>query len=632
MYLNKTNLEHLIENFSGPKNILRSLCNEEKENTCKEIKKADKELKKTKQNLIKEAKKIFHYNTSNLKSPTSDFKYKLELMNNDDPDYNVLKRSFGIDSKTDSFKGTVLNEYSSLKNKNISFKIYRVKANDIVIEKSKSSDLSSLLLLHGTKGPSVKGILKKGFRPSKSGSKGPGVYLTNSFILARIHGNCFVNDEGVPKKLTYLFVNKVSSSSSKTTTSPKDTKSNKQKSSKFSFAKPKSSAMYYNGKKWKDPSPIRSSTLITQCKYYTENAPFFQMFEGLDETPTSFKSSPHDTFDNDKNKILEGTFHFTFGKEKIAVAHHDLVTPAYLVEFEVKEDTVEIVENILYSQLCVPRFINKLNSVITPKHQLKTSKNSSSLTTTNNYSSEMFYAELEVEINSNLQAQVELIKYRYDNKISSLKQQLSFKMSSLFQTDYNNLTQYKTEFLETSDKDYQFILRSVTDDSCNKNPNVLHMFRINPTDENQENKLLNTKLYLHGTKANKITEVLKSGYPKYPKEKEFLREQCNDKCFSADFTKSVCTCKSISNDLEWQLSKGTSYCKVEDEVKKMSFVFVVGGEKEKPYCFKTRRLSTPQISDSRGCTVSYGSFRNPKFDSCRRFHGMVPAYLIVLNL
>ena len=51
--------------------------------------------------------------------------------------------------------------------------------------------------------------MKEGFKPSQGGRFGPGVYLTNSFKMACRYGDCFVNDEGVPKKMTYLFVNKV---------------------------------------------------------------------------------------------------------------------------------------------------------------------------------------------------------------------------------------------------------------------------------------------------------------------------------------------------------------------------------------------------------------------------------------
>merc|ERR1739840_12292 len=97
------------------------------------------------------------------------------------------------------------------------YNIYRVKATGEDIEESKSSESSSLLLLHGTKGPNVEGVLKEGFRPSKSGNFGPGVYTTNSFNYANIYGNCFVNDEGIPRHLSYLFVNKVKRTKSKTT-------------------------------------------------------------------------------------------------------------------------------------------------------------------------------------------------------------------------------------------------------------------------------------------------------------------------------------------------------------------------------------------------------------------------------
>ena len=38
---------------------------------------------------------------------------------------------------------------------------------------------------------------------------GPGVYITNIFIYAINYSNSFVNDGGVPKKMSYFFINKV---------------------------------------------------------------------------------------------------------------------------------------------------------------------------------------------------------------------------------------------------------------------------------------------------------------------------------------------------------------------------------------------------------------------------------------
>ena len=90
------NLDNLIKKFSGPKDVLRNLCNKEKESTRTEIENTVKQFSTRKEYLIKEAKKLFQYEISSFKTPNSDFNYKLELMSNDDPDYNVLNNSLDM--------------------------------------------------------------------------------------------------------------------------------------------------------------------------------------------------------------------------------------------------------------------------------------------------------------------------------------------------------------------------------------------------------------------------------------------------------------------------------------------------------------------------------------------------------
>ena len=99
MYLNGSNLHQLEKSFSGPQNSLRNLCNEERDKVCKEVGNLEKELKDTKECWLRKVKKIFQYITSNFKTPYPTFKYKLELMKKDDPDYVTLKNSLDIDSK-----------------------------------------------------------------------------------------------------------------------------------------------------------------------------------------------------------------------------------------------------------------------------------------------------------------------------------------------------------------------------------------------------------------------------------------------------------------------------------------------------------------------------------------------------
>ena len=55
--------------------------------------------------------------------------------------------------------------------------MYRVNPTDATENETKTSKKLKLLLLHGTKGSNVAGILKVGFKPSKIGTFGPGEFI-----------------------------------------------------------------------------------------------------------------------------------------------------------------------------------------------------------------------------------------------------------------------------------------------------------------------------------------------------------------------------------------------------------------------------------------------------------------------
>ena len=96
--------------------------------------------------------------------------------------------------------------------------------------------------------------------------------------------------------------------------------------------------------------------------------------------------------------------------------------------------------------------------------------------------------------------------------ITKLSQQLSFEFSSLLQTSNDTFMLYKIEALKSTDTDYQFLLRSI---NCKKSQENLHIFRINLVEQNKVRKCFrqNAPLYLHGVEANKVNNLLNSGYP-----------------------------------------------------------------------------------------------------------------------
>ena len=175
MFSTNKMLDEFIERFSGNGDLLRNLCNEEKDKISKEIENAVKEFNETKEYMIKEANELFEYNTSNFKQSSKGFKNTVELLKKDEPDYNILKQSLHLDSNT------ALKRDRGLKNKKIVHNVYRVRPTVNVVAPSGACNSSNILLLHGTRGQNIEGILKEGFKPSQGGRFGPGVYLTNNF-------------------------------------------------------------------------------------------------------------------------------------------------------------------------------------------------------------------------------------------------------------------------------------------------------------------------------------------------------------------------------------------------------------------------------------------------------------------
>ena len=81
--------------------------------------------------------------------------------------------------------------------------------------------------------------------------------------------------------------------------------------------------------------------------------------------------------------------HNSYTNKKIAVAHHDLVTPAYLIEVKVVK---ELVKNILYNKLIVHRFSKQTNTEIKHQSKSETSTDQTISKTTSDYILKLFYS------------------------------------------------------------------------------------------------------------------------------------------------------------------------------------------------------------------------------------------------
>ena len=101
-------------------------------------------------------------------------------------------------------------------------------------------------------------------------------------------------------------------------------------------------------------------------------------------------------------------------------------------------------------------------------------------------------------------------------------------------------------------------------------------------------------------------------------------KQCKEECLGENILRTGnCSCK-VSTLFDEELPKGVSYCKIEDEVKKLSFVFVASTGDQS----SNDKLN----SESRGCSIYFDSFRNPKSKSFDTILNLVPAYLIVFSI
>ena len=119
-------------------------------------------------------------------------KYNLEILSEDDSDdFELIKKSF---------INTIGNNYN--------FKIERICRvhQKQTSRKQENIESDKILLFHGTPGQNVSGILREGFKSSKDGAFGAGVYHSNFF------SKC-LNFTGKPRSnkdcSLYFFVNEI---------------------------------------------------------------------------------------------------------------------------------------------------------------------------------------------------------------------------------------------------------------------------------------------------------------------------------------------------------------------------------------------------------------------------------------
>ena len=341
------------------------------------IKEAEEEINKEKNDyekgvVFEKAKDFCACDVSNFKnSVLSGFKYKLELLKTNDPDYELLENSIKFDDNFENSRYQL-----DIRNKIKGLKIYRVVSNDIIAKESRDSN--QILLLHGTKAQNVEGILKTGFNPSKKGSYGPGVYLTNSFDYAYNYSKSYATEENVIKNFRHFFVNSVPN--------PEICQDNKQYQNKISF------------------------------ENYLRNEPSLKMYSDSRIKFPKIEDSQKDLHDSYNRKIINGSFQ-NVDQQKIALAHHSLVVPAYLIEIEEKTYMDDIVYYILYKCLKIGFYtknrISYMLNRVTYKEKNATNEVSELVFT-------MIAENLKKEINRNHHAKIDSLTTTLENKTNSI--------------------------------------------------------------------------------------------------------------------------------------------------------------------------------------------------------------------
>ena len=121
---------------------------------------------------------------------TKTSKYKFHELSSDTEEYKFVKNFF------DTTKSPLATERGAP----VNYKMFKILENNPITKSSEKR--SNFMLFHGTNQKGVEGILKEGFKNSKKGWFGQGVYMTDCSCVAQ--GYCLDDDFK-----THVFVNEV---------------------------------------------------------------------------------------------------------------------------------------------------------------------------------------------------------------------------------------------------------------------------------------------------------------------------------------------------------------------------------------------------------------------------------------
>ena len=512
-------------------------------------------------------------------------KYSLELLQNNDTDYTLLEKSFGIKDKRNA-------------------KIYRVITNkeEKSFQTTYEIPLPLLLLLHGTDGRYVKSILKNGIKPSLDGFYGTGIYMSNSWACANIYGSCYGQERGIVRKVSYLFVNEVKLIN---TQEPLPFREIEWSFTNFINSFP----------------CMKENIKIGDCPKVKEHfiSLYMQSKPTIREMDTAYtrNSTPvltADYFNNNKNHKLDsknryinnGRFKYCLNEKEI-VCHPALVQPAYL--FELKTEPQSLID--IAFDVFMHSFHENREKLLEKEIDLETTENrvrykllsqqrgqNNKLVLNKNITKTDVEEDLLRVINSVLKDQTEIINGRYYYKIVSKLEQLLLDTKSLFDTEHTKNFQYETKILNKKDNDYIFVLNSLKNITCKSLPEVMSVYRIKACDENKVHKTSN-HLFFSGVKSTQVKHVLKSGFNANKLLGQCKMLRCNKEDYSCNASNSEeCPLYTFSK-LDNEINKGLSYCQIENRVTKRSYVFLASYKDKKLHFKPTKSIAT----DSNGKVI-----------------------------
>ena len=133
----------------------------------------------------------------------NSFKYDLEKLDSTSDEFILVKQFHDITVSITNYNGNskkALGYTSQIEN----FQIYKVNEN--IPTESAQEKNNNLMLFHGTNRKGAVGILKEGFKNSRTGWFGRGVYMTDCSEMAYMYSKGA--DKGI-SKMCYIFVNEV---------------------------------------------------------------------------------------------------------------------------------------------------------------------------------------------------------------------------------------------------------------------------------------------------------------------------------------------------------------------------------------------------------------------------------------